>query len=147
VQECRVCFCTWCRSYGPWLLLGHLVGDHAARCTWEHTLIRSTEDLWNAMLSIMTQVPERDPSQELKSQSIDPSMHPPCRAIAHALLEAVAARTEFRVQGLFSIHTRETGASASISDERNRAAGVECNNVDDRKQSRICLQNGIEYST
>jgi len=59
------------------------------------------EDLWNAILSMTEQVPKGNSRLEIKSSNFELSTLPSYKAMTHAPLEAVAARTLVPVQDPF----------------------------------------------
>jgi len=82
--------------YDHGLFLGDPLVKDAVRRT--RKLFCSIQDLRNAMLFIMKQVPERNSILENKSRSIDSFALLSYKAVVYALLEVIAAMTGARVE-------------------------------------------------
>lgn len=121
-------------------------GEYAVRCTLTRTLFHSIRVLWDAVMYMMKQAPERISTLERNSSNVDSSTLSLRRAVVRSHLEAYRCDDCSPCTGPFSMHAAETGASGRICPQRYRAA-VECCFVDDHNQGRTYLSNQFDYLT
>jgi hypothetical protein len=105
-------------------------------------LFYSRMDLCQAMAFTMMEIPHEKSSLEIMSRSVDPSTLSSCKALAHILLEAIAAMTRVRVQDPCPCKEKELRTFQSIS-RAMHDAGTESLFDGGYKQRTICLSNEI----
>jgi hypothetical protein len=132
-------------QYDQGLPLGEPFSYHTVCFTSKRTLFDSTEDFWNAMLSLMKREPEGTSRLENSSRNVEPSTLACCEATMHAPLEESLGVVRVRVQETW-METEETKAPESISRDRYRAA-FGLRSFDGHNESRIYLSSEIDCLT
>jgi len=80
------------------------LGGNALRCT--YSLFCAIEDLWNATLSMMKQVPKRRSTLQTRSRNFDLYMLLSCKPLSHIPLKTIAPMVKFRVRDRFPYKTK-----------------------------------------
>ena len=94
-------FRTRCRTQRSRARSGQYAGECSVPCTHKRMLLHSLDDLGNAVLSKVKQVPEGKYGLGDKSSYFDPSTLPSCKPVIRSQMEAVAAMIDVRVQEAF----------------------------------------------
>jgi len=139
-------FASGAMPYDHGLSSGEVFDEFSVRCVREHTLFPSREDSEHAILSMMEQVLKEKPSLEMRSRYFNPSTFASCKAVAHALLEAIAPMSEERVQVHCPSRQKRGEPLGSITPERYRDAD-EFNFLYIYIERMACVSNEIEYLT
>jgi len=77
------------------------LSEQSGRCTRKRSASRSIESLWNAMSSMMKQVPLGESRTEKRTRSFYPSTLRLCTPVTYALFETIAAMARVRLQDPF----------------------------------------------
>jgi hypothetical protein len=100
-QHALLRFRTRCRTQRSRARSGQYAGECSVPCTHKRMLLHSLDDLGNAVLSKVKQVPEGKYGLGDKSSYFDPSTLPSCKPVIRSQMEAVAAMIDVRVQEAF----------------------------------------------
>jgi len=84
------------------LHLSDTIDEYPVRFSCERKLSHLTRDLWNANLSMVNPVPEREFGLEKKTKKFDAPSLPSCKRSTLSPLDVIAAMTRIRIQASFS---------------------------------------------
>jgi hypothetical protein len=128
------------------LLVGTPLREYAVRSTRKRTLLGSIEYLWNAVLSVMKQVPRGKPRSAIKSGNFEPFTVASCEALTYAPLPAIAAMTQEQVQGTLPCEKKKREALGAYA---ARDVMILWNALSSmaEKSMQVRLLSGIEHLT
>ena len=129
-------------SYDHRLLLRNALGEYAVRRSRKHALFHSTEDLWNARLSMKGKLPYGKSTLEIKPRNIDSSTRPTCKKSTALSTGSDYCDGSSPSPWPFTMRTGDKEPSGSISHHMDHAH-VECILDDTPIEARIWHSNGI----